>query len=201
MILRQAIHRPFKTSRLTLVRKGGPARFVDRCVRRRNCALLPGQLFSGSNRTVASKPYLPVTLRAPLLVGLAMVSLILLAVLEVLTNECTRWKFHVCRLWPSTEFWSNLYLSFYLPTIIVVLGSMTRDWIDFDVKRLEGFFPLSEDEGALGSESVLLSYPVELLPLVPPRAAKRRSVCFDVGFGRANDVDNGPLSPQDWRCS
>ena len=64
----------------------------------------------------------------------------------------------------------------YLPTIISVIGGMTWGWIDLDVKRLEGYFQLSKDGGALGSDSVLLSYPVEFLPLVPPRAAKRRSL-------------------------
>ena len=88
----------------------------------------------------------------------------------------------------------------YLPTIIAAFVSMTWSWIDLDVKRLEGYFQLSTNGGPLGSESVLLSYPVEFLPLVPPRAAKRRSVIINVCFAGANRVGTGPLSLRDLQC-
>ena len=72
-------------------------------------------------------------------------------------------------LGPGQEF---TYL--YLPTIIAVIGSMIWSWIDLDVKRLESFFQLSKPDGALGSDSVLLSYPVDFLAFVPITAARRR---------------------------
>ena len=62
----------------------------------------------------------------------------------------------------------------YLPTIIAVCGSMIWSWIDLDVKSLESFFQLSKPGGASGSDSVLLSYPVDFLALVPITAARRR---------------------------
>ena len=62
----------------------------------------------------------------------------------------------------------------YLPTIIAVCGSMIWSWIDLDIKRLESFFQLSKPGGASGSDSVLLSYPVDFLAFVPITATRRR---------------------------
>ena len=80
---------------------------------------------------------------------------------------------------PGQEF---TYL--YLPTIIAVIGSMIWSWIDLDVKRLESFFQLSKPDGASGSDSVLLSYPVDFLAFVPITAARRRH-CTVVAAGVA----------------
>ena len=63
----------------------------------------------------------------------------------------------------------------YLSTLIIVCYGLFWSWIELDVKRLEPWFQMSEYGGAMSSNSVLLKYPAEFLPLVPFKAAKRRS--------------------------
>lgn len=69
----------------------------------------------------------------------------------------------------------------YLPTIISVLYSIIWTWVDLDVKRLEPFFQLSRPGGVQGSESILLSYPLEFLAMLPFTAFKRKHWSVLVG--------------------
>ena len=120
------------------------------------------------------KPFLPVTHKAPLLLSVSAGCIVLLVLLEVLSHKNARdggimFAKNGGSLGPGQEF---TYL--YLPTIIAVIGSMIWSWIDLDVKRLESFFQLSKPGGASGSDSVLLSYPVDFLAFVPITAARRR---------------------------
>ena len=120
------------------------------------------------------KPFLPVTHKAPLLLTVSAGCIVLLVLLEVLSRKNAKdggimFAKHGESLGPGQEF---TYL--YLPTIIAVIGSMIWSWIDLDVKRLESFFQLSKPDGASGSDSVLLSYPVDFLAFVPITAARRR---------------------------
>ena len=120
------------------------------------------------------KPFLPVTHKAPLLLSVSAGCIVLLVLLEVLSHKNARdggimFAKDGGSLGPGQEF---TYL--YLPTIIAVIGSMIWSWIDLDVKRLESFFQLSKPDGASGSDSVLLSYPVDFLAFVPITAARRR---------------------------
>lgn len=120
------------------------------------------------------KPFLPATQRAPLLLTVAAGCIVLLVLLEVLSHKNARdgaimFASNGQSLSSGQEF---TYL--YLPTIIAVIGSMIWSWIDLDVKRLESFFQLSKPGGASGSDSVLLSYPVDFLALVPITATRRR---------------------------
>lgn len=61
----------------------------------------------------------------------------------------------------------------YLPTIIAVAYGFLWNWIDLDVRRIEPFLQLSKKEGATGSESLLLHYPVDFLASVPIKAMKK----------------------------
>ena len=120
------------------------------------------------------KPFLPLTHKAPLLLTVSAGCIVLLVLLEVLSRKNARdggimFAKNGGSLGPGQEF---TYL--YLPTIIAVIGSMIWSWIDLDVKRLESFFQLSKPDGASGSDSVLLSYPVDFLAFVPITAARRR---------------------------
>ncbi len=135
-----------------------------------------------------------------MLMALAAACIALLVLLEVLSQKNARDGGIMFATSGQLLSSGQTFTYLYLPTIIAVCGSMTWSWIDLDVKRLEGYFQLSKDEGALGSDSVLLSYPVEFLPLVPPRAAKRRSVALNNLPDRANNVGNGLLLLQDQRC-
>ena len=120
------------------------------------------------------KTFLPVTHKAPLLLTVSAGCIVLLVLLEVLSRKNARdggimFAKNGGSLAPGQEF---IYL--YLPTIIAVIGSMIWSWIDLDVKRLGSFFQLSKPDGASGSDSVLLSYPVDFLAFVPITAARRR---------------------------
>lgn len=62
----------------------------------------------------------------------------------------------------------------YFPTILAVVFSIFWAWIDLEVKRLEPYYRLSRDEGALGKDSLLLAYPFGFVPLVPVKAFRQR---------------------------
>ncbi|KAI9880048.1 MAG: hypothetical protein M1830_005780 [Pleopsidium flavum] len=62
----------------------------------------------------------------------------------------------------------------YLPTIVAVTYGIAWAWVDLDVKRMEPYFQLSTPEGAIASDSMLLSYPHGFLPFVPIKAARRK---------------------------
>jgi hypothetical protein len=67
-----------------------------------------------------------------------------------------------------------IFIENYLPTIVSVLYSLAWSWIDLDVKRLEPWYRLSSEAGAIGADSVLLDYPTEFLPFVPLKSLKRK---------------------------
>ncbi|KAF2623217.1 hypothetical protein BU25DRAFT_414485 [Macroventuria anomochaeta] len=62
----------------------------------------------------------------------------------------------------------------YLPTIVAVIFSIFVVWIDHDAKRYEPYRQMSQSEGALAKDSILLHYPFDFVPFVPFVAAKRK---------------------------
>jgi hypothetical protein len=62
----------------------------------------------------------------------------------------------------------------YLPTIIALVFSIFWSWIDLQVKRVEPYHQLSQQDGAWGKDSLLMSYPFDFLPFVPLSAFKSR---------------------------
>ncbi|KAF2871297.1 hypothetical protein BDV95DRAFT_607554 [Massariosphaeria phaeospora] len=66
------------------------------------------------------------------------------------------------------------FLHTYFPTIIAVVFSIFWAWIDLETKRLEPYYQLSKEDGALGKDSLLLRYPFDFIPLVPVRAFRQR---------------------------
>lgn len=69
---------------------------------------------------------------------------------------------------------SRTFMYQYFPTILAVVFSIFWAWIDLEVKRLEPYYRLSTDEGALGKDSLLLAYPFGFVPLVPVKAFRQR---------------------------
>lgn len=68
-----------------------------------------------------------------------------------------------------------------LPTIFAVLYSSVWTWIDLDICRMQPWFELSRDGGALAETSLLLDYPFEFLAMVPLTAWRHRyALCFDL---------------------
>jgi hypothetical protein len=71
---------------------------------------------------------------------------------------------------------SQTFLFRYLSTIIAVMFSIFWTWIDLETKRLETYYQLSKEGGALGKDSLLLQYSFNPVPLVPIKALKDRQV-------------------------
>jgi hypothetical protein len=61
----------------------------------------------------------------------------------------------------------------YFPIIVAVIFSIFWAWIDLETKRLEPYYQLSKKAGALGKDSLLLSYPFSFVPGVPISAARK----------------------------
>jgi hypothetical protein len=77
---------------------------------------------------------------------------------------------------------SKTFMYQYFPTIVAVVYSIWWAWIDLETKRLEPYYQLSKDEGALGKDSLLLHYPFDFIPLVPITALKNRYVGYTVSI-------------------
>ncbi|KAL1593815.1 hypothetical protein SLS60_010547, partial [Paraconiothyrium brasiliense] len=69
---------------------------------------------------------------------------------------------------------SRTFMYQYFPTILAVIFSIFWAWIDLETKRLEPYYRLSEEKGALGKDSLLLSYPFGFVPMVPVKAFRQR---------------------------
>ncbi|PVH77159.1 hypothetical protein DL98DRAFT_591555 [Cadophora sp. DSE1049] len=119
----------------------------------------------------------PATLRSPILGAFVLISVIIIAALEVLSHISSRdanggglvFAADVESL-PTTAMFGYLYF----PTILAVCYSMIWSWVDLDVKRLEPWFQLSKSKGARAQNSLLLQYPFDFLPFVPISALRRR---------------------------
>jgi hypothetical protein len=118
----------------------------------------------------------PITLQYPALLSFIIISLSLIAILEVLYHFSKgdnggglAFGATVGDLSATASF---SYL--YLPTVLAVVYSMLWNWIDLDAKRLEPWFQLSGYNGATATNSLLLHYPFEFLAFVPIRALRRR---------------------------
>jgi hypothetical protein len=57
---------------------------------------------------------------------------------------------------------------------MAVIFSIFWAWIDLEAKRLEPYYQLSQKDGALGKDSLLLTYPFGFVPLVPMRAFRQK---------------------------
>lgn len=116
----------------------------------------------------------PLSLRAPFLVFVILISIILIVILGILfkqsqTNGGVLFAPDINNL-PLVHSFAYLYL----PTLISVLYSILWAWIDLDVKRLEPYHQLSKPEGALAEDSLLLHYPFDFIAAVPIKALRRR---------------------------
>ncbi|QDS69130.1 hypothetical protein FKW77_010376 [Venturia effusa] len=116
----------------------------------------------------------PVSLKVPFLLGVILISTALVVVLQLLLIKSQRnggiiFASDVNSLPLRTTF---PYL--YLPTIIAVIYGFLWNWIDLDVRRIEPFLQLAKEDGATGSESLMLHYPVDFLASVPIKAMRSR---------------------------
>lgn len=121
-----------------------------------------------------SKPWRSVTLRFRFLAAVILIAGGLICAVQILLVRSQRdggiiFSSDVNGL-PLSQSFGYLYL----PTLIAVLYSLTWSWVDLDVKRLEPYFQLSQENGASAANSLLLFYPFDFIASVPLTTIRRR---------------------------
>lgn len=130
---------------------------------------------SASLHPIASAPnWKPVSLRAPFLLGVIIVSIALVVVLQLLLIQSQRNGGIIFATDVNSLPLRTTFPYLYLPTIVAVTYGFLWNWIDLDVRRIEPFLQLAKDEGATGRDSLLLHYPVDFLASVPIKAMRSR---------------------------
>ncbi|KAI9676013.1 MAG: hypothetical protein M1817_000756 [Caeruleum heppii] len=116
----------------------------------------------------------PSTLRSPFLAAPILFSIILIVVLQYLSNNSAR-DGGVVFLDNIDDFPKSLTFCYdYLPTILTVSLGIIWSQVDLDAKRLEPYFQMSNPIGSLGCDSTLLDYTMDYAMFVPFKAAKHR---------------------------
>lgn len=116
----------------------------------------------------------PLSLSAPILSAVAILSLLIAAAVEVLAQKSQ--QDGGLALSPTQDDIPQYAMIFYLygPNVVAVLYSLIWSWIDLDTKRMQPWFELSKPEGATAGNSLFLDYPYEFVAFVPWKAAKKR---------------------------
>jgi hypothetical protein len=122
----------------------------------------------------------PVTLRWFFLGTIAIISGALFAVIQSLHSKSQSNNGLLFAASINDLPWTSTFCYTHLPTIIFVLYSLLWIWVDLDIRRLEPFFQLSKPNGAKGSDSLLLTYPVDFVLEVPYKAARKRQVLHSI---------------------
>lgn len=115
----------------------------------------------------------PVTLKAPFLLSIMLASSALIVMLQYLLISSQRNNGIIFSANINELPLNRSFAYLYLPTIIAVIYSFLWSWIDLDAKRLEPFFQLSQDGGALAKDSLLLQYQFDTIALVPLKAIRQ----------------------------
>jgi hypothetical protein len=113
-----------------------------------------------------------VSLRAPFLLAVIALSFVLIATLQFLLLQSSRDGGILFAKDVNSLSLASTFSYTYLPTIIAVIYAFLWNWIDLDVRRMEPFIQMAKDDGATGTESLLLHYPVDFLASVPIKALK-----------------------------
>ncbi|KAF3060780.1 hypothetical protein CFAM422_011017 [Trichoderma lentiforme] len=125
-------------------------------------------------RDGSQKGWKPLSMTAPILTLLTILTLLIGIAIEVLAQlSRTRGGLALSRTQDEIPQYAMIsYL--YAPNIIAVLYSLVWSWVDLDVKRMQPWFELSKPEGATAENSMFLDYPYDFIATVPVKAARRR---------------------------
>ncbi|KAL1835565.1 hypothetical protein VTJ49DRAFT_6455 [Mycothermus thermophilus] len=115
----------------------------------------------------------PFSMRWPFLAMLILLSLTLAALVEVLYQSSTRQPLIAFRA-PSEIPTSQYFAIKFLPMIVAVSYGVLWQMTNFDVMRLEPFYQLSKESGALAAESLNVDYLTQFNLLRPLRALRYR---------------------------
>lgn len=130
--------------------------------------------FAETTPEVKCQRWKPITLRRPFLLAVILVTLGLLALVQVLVIYDQRHDGILFATKISDLGTGYIFLYRYFPTIISVSYGLTWHWIDVDTRRIEPYRQLSKSGGAVGRDSLLLRYPTDLLAFVPLKAFRRK---------------------------
>lgn len=126
--------------------------------------------------TAAEPNWKPISLRAPFLLAVIALSIGLIVTLQFLLLQSSKNGGILFTDDVDTLPLSRTFSYTYLPTILAVIYAFMWNWIDLDARRLEPFLQMAKDNGATGTGSLLLHYPVDFLASVPIKALKQGSV-------------------------
>lgn len=116
----------------------------------------------------------PVTMRAPVLCTVVVISLSLAGVLEYLAQKSQR-QGGLALSSSEDDISKSVNIAYlYMPTTVAVMYSLLWTWVDLDVRRMQPWLELSRSHGAKAEQSLLLNYPFEFLAFVPIKAWKQR---------------------------
>jgi hypothetical protein len=111
----------------------------------------------------------PFSMRWPYLTGLIVISVVLGAAQEYLYQKSQKEPLYTFTTAAGLKTWD--YFCFkYLPTGVAVAFGVLWQVTDFEVKRLEAYYQLSKDGGALAAESINVDYITFFNVLRPFRA-------------------------------
>jgi hypothetical protein len=132
------------------------------------------KLLSRADLSPESKQWKPPALRAPVLILTIAMCWSLIAVLQILLWKSQRDSGLIFAPSINDLPLRQTFLYLYFPTILAVVFSIYWAWIDLETKRMEPYYQLSKENGALGKDSLLLHYPFDFIPLVPLKALRDR---------------------------
>lgn len=127
-------------------------------------------------RGTKRKIWKPTALQPPILVVTVLLSWALIAVLQYELVQSQRDNGIIFAPRINDLPLSRTFIYLYFPTILAVIFSIYWSWIDLQTKRMEPYYQLSKENGALGKDSLLLHYPFSFIPLVPVKAFRDRYV-------------------------
>ncbi|ESZ92618.1 hypothetical protein SBOR_6990 [Sclerotinia borealis F-4128] len=111
----------------------------------------------------------PFSMRAPYLIALIIISVVLGAAEEYLYQKSRNSPLYTFTSPGAMKTWD--YFCFkYLPTLVAVTFGVLWQITDFEVKRLEAYYQLSKEGGALAAESINVDYITFFNVLRPFRA-------------------------------
>lgn len=136
--------------------------------------LVTVESFAEKTPEVKCQRWKPITLRRPFLLAVILVTLGLLALVQILVIYDQRHDGILFATKISDLGAGHIFLYRYFPTIISVSYGLAWHWIDVDTRRIEPYRQLSKSGGAIGRDSLLLRYPTDLLAFVPLKAFRRK---------------------------
>ncbi|KAI1339030.1 hypothetical protein F5Y15DRAFT_384534 [Xylariaceae sp. FL0016] len=116
----------------------------------------------------------PRMMRMPALAALAILTLTIAAVIEILARKAAEDGALSLSRTENDIPQAMVLLSTYLPTALLVFYSLVWAWVDLDVKRFQPWLQLSRSEGSCSQDSLLLDYLADFVLFVPFKAARRR---------------------------